>query len=101
VCRLHFGQGLVVQCRLFLVCLSPSWLITYALFIVIEKSKPQEPEGTWEFSSSAEQAWERFDKDSVRQSQFTNSDRQSSFSYGLKSPLPPMPKLLKPSRFSG
>ncbi len=53
---------------------------------------------TWDYSNTAEKAWEPFyDHVSIRQSQFTStsSDRQSvAFSYGLRSPAPPMPARL-------
>jgi hypothetical protein len=47
----------------------------------------------WDCSNTAEKAWEPFDNAIVRQSQFTASDgRQSTvFSYGLRSPAPPVP----------
>lgn len=81
LCRMRFGQGLAVQ--------------------LAEQAKDEVDVTPWEFSSQTEKAWERFDKLSVRQSQFTSSDRQSSaFSYGLRSPMPPMPQMPSNSRFS-
>ncbi|KIM20568.1 hypothetical protein M408DRAFT_20440 [Serendipita vermifera MAFF 305830] len=60
---------------------------------------PQIREIPWDYTNSgAERAWEPFDRVSVRQSQFTTSssdaDRQSTaFSYGLRSPVPPVPRV--------
>jgi len=47
----------------------------------------------WDYSNTAEKAWEPFERMDVRQSQFTSSDGREStaFSYGLRSPAPPMP----------
>lgn len=64
------------------------------LCLVEEKAKDEVDVTPWEFSDTAEKAWEPFERSSIRQSQFTaiSSDRQSTaFSYGLKSPAPPVP----------
>ncbi|KAG8792268.1 hypothetical protein FRC16_011473 [Serendipita sp. 398] len=78
LCRMHFGQGLAVQLE--------------------EHTRDEVDTASWDFSGGVEKAWEPFERLSVRQSQFTSSDRQSSaFSYGLRSPAPPMP----PTRMFG
>ncbi|KAG8810775.1 hypothetical protein FRC18_003891 [Serendipita sp. 400] len=75
---MHFGQGLAVQLE--------------------EHTRDEVDTASWDFSGGVEKAWEPFERLSVRQSQFTSSDRQSSaFSYGLRSPAPPMP----PTRMFG
>jgi len=74
LCKMRFGMGLVAQME--------------------EKSKDELDTTPWEFSNIAEKAWEPFERGSIRQSRFTviSSDRQSTvFSYGLRSPAPPLP----------
>jgi hypothetical protein len=69
--------------------------------LVEEKSKDELDATPWEFSNTVEKAWEPFERGSIRQSRFTaiSSDRQSAtFSYGLRSPAPPLP--VRPSALS-
>jgi len=69
-------------------------MLTLLPHLVEEKSKDELDTTPWEFSNIAEKAWEPFERGSIRQSRFTviSSDRQSTvFSYGLRSPAPPLP----------
>jgi hypothetical protein len=102
LCRMRFGMGLAAQCT-YIPC-EPLFMLRLILLphLVEEISKDEVDVTPWEFSNTVEKAWEPFEeRTSVNQSRFTalSNDRQSgAFSYGLRSPPPPVP--VRPSAHS-